>query len=366
MRVSTSMIMSFNKLVVVLSVVMTLSGCARMGPATITEDRIQYRESLARSQQSQNLLNIVKLRYLEWPVFLDVQQIVAGYNWEHSGRAAHTNIFQNIVGAGDSGTVEYSGKFVERPTITYSQLSGEKFYKSMLQPADVRVFLALIQAGWPASQLFKVLVDQVNGKHNRGVSYKKTIQEDPAFLKFYTLLKKLQMQNALDIVITGKENKKTVIMNFRTQSMNEQTRRELDEVKMLLGLKPELNRFNVKWGPVSDAPDTIAIKTRSIVKVMLTLSAFVEVPEEDIKHGNAVVFEQSGEDVLHVHKPLITIHSGKTVPENAYVTTQYRNYWFWIADNDPASKRTFSFLSLMMAASETGEKAAPQLTISTD
>jgi hypothetical protein len=65
------------------------TGCQHYGPRSIAADRIPYNESIALSWKEQTLLNIVKIRYMGTPFFLDVPPLaepIAGFQGE-SGKA---------------------------------------------------------------------------------------------------------------------------------------------------------------------------------------------------------------------------------------------------------------------------------------
>jgi hypothetical protein len=56
-----------------------LTGCTHLGPKPVTVGRFDYSAAIADSWKQQTLLNIVKLRYADLPVFMDAASIVSGY-----------------------------------------------------------------------------------------------------------------------------------------------------------------------------------------------------------------------------------------------------------------------------------------------
>jgi hypothetical protein len=100
-----------------------LSGCTQLGPASINRDRFDYGSAIGESWKPQALLNIVKMRYADSPVFVDVAQIVGGYALQSTVSAGWGH---NLgIHGPDSANIGSQGQFTDRPTITYVPQTGQ-------------------------------------------------------------------------------------------------------------------------------------------------------------------------------------------------------------------------------------------------
>ena len=80
-----------------------LTGCMKIGSRMVNQDRFDYAHVIGESSKKQALLNIVKVRYSDWPVFLDVEQLATSYSWEAT--AAAKGVIRTPLGA-DSDQVD--------------------------------------------------------------------------------------------------------------------------------------------------------------------------------------------------------------------------------------------------------------------
>ena len=70
---------SFVPILGVAAMFTVLTGCASIGPSTVARDRFDYTTAVSDSWKRQMLLNIVKIRYGDAPIFLDVASIINQY-----------------------------------------------------------------------------------------------------------------------------------------------------------------------------------------------------------------------------------------------------------------------------------------------
>jgi hypothetical protein len=120
-------------------------GCASVGPKTIPRDQFDYGGALGTSLREQLLMNIVGMRYVDAPVFVNVSSVINQYTLEGEvalGAGANTALTgQNTL------TLGGGGRWSDRPTITYTPVAGQKFARSLMTPLPPESLFALIQAG---------------------------------------------------------------------------------------------------------------------------------------------------------------------------------------------------------------------------
>ena len=137
------------------------------------------------------------------------------------------------------------------------------------------------------------------------------------------------------------------------------------DIRRILGLDPKAGEFQVVYGAVARDDKEIAILTRSILDVIVDLSADIEVPAahvEEKRVSPTFADPAAGEKA----PPLLRIRSSSEKPGDAFVSVRYRNSWFWIDDRDLRSKKFFSFLMFVFTLVETGEKGTvPIVTVPT-
>ncbi len=147
-------------------VILSISGCTNIGPTTVPRDRFDYNTAISDSWKEQTLLNIVKLRYADMPLFVEVASVVSGYTLEGSVSLGGNVSSQGGVN-GDLLSLGTSGKYTDRPTITYAPITGQKFNASFMTPIPPQVILFLMQTGWPIDVVFPLPVEAVNGLRSR-------------------------------------------------------------------------------------------------------------------------------------------------------------------------------------------------------
>src|SRR5262249_952822 len=246
-----------------------LTGCASIGPPTVTRDRFDYVNAISDSWRSQMLFNLVKLRYGDAPVFLDVTSVITQTGYQAtmglSGSWWQSPFFS-------STALSAAGTYGEKPTVTYSPLSGDKFARALMTPIPPAAVLNFLQGGYPVDLVMRLAVHSINGIRGRFGAAARMRDADPEVFPLIENLPEIQQSGEFGMRVTKIGDRvSTLIVFSKRQSSAIQGR--VAEVRKLLGLDPRAEEFNVVYGSVAANDKEIAILTRSVLEILTDLAS---------------------------------------------------------------------------------------------
>jgi len=307
------------------------------------------------------LLNLVKLRYSDTPVFLDVGQIVSGYTVQSTFTVAG-NVFNTngpVPGVPNSSIgLGAQGQFTDRPTITYVPLMGERFARSLMTPIPPAAILSMVQAGYPIDLTLRLTVHTLNGIQNRFGGAGRRRPADPEFYELVTRLRRIQNSGAIGMRVQRTGRDEATVLTLR-QKVEPEIEADILLVRQLLGLEPHGREIRVVYGAVAANDKELAMLTRSILDILLDMGSFITVPEAHVQEQRVLPTPDPEVGPSGPIPPLVRILSGPGKPGDAFVAVPYRDHWYWIDDRDLPSKGLFSFLMFLFTLVETGDKGAP-------
>jgi hypothetical protein len=280
-----------------------------VGPGFVKRDRLHYATAVGDSWKEQLLLNIVKLRYADAPAFLEVVSVVSGYSLE-AGLSLNGQFSpqplrgDTFVGAGGAG------KFTDRPTISYSPLTGEKFARNLMAPVPLDALMFAIQGGTPADFILGLTVESIEGHHNHSLYAGQLRPRDPEFGKLLQALHILQEARVIETELLKQADHTDIWVRFHAvdPSMTGPTE-QMTELRRLLGIPAALDRVRVIFATRAAEPGVVGIRTRSLLQILVTLGAGVQVQLDHLTAGTAITVDTS----LVPHG--FIVHSGKKKPE---------------------------------------------------
>jgi hypothetical protein len=135
---------------------LTASGC--LGPAAVRSTRMKYNEAVRSTNDEQLLMNIVRLRYADSPIFLDLPNITSQFELSAGGSDPGRNGGQTTFGiAGMSGR--------DSPTLSYHPRQGREIAKALLNPLSADLF-SVVNAGARLDQLLWMTLNDINDVQN--------------------------------------------------------------------------------------------------------------------------------------------------------------------------------------------------------
>ena len=383
------------------------SGC--LGPKAVQFTRMKYNEVYRLTNDEQLLMNIVRLRYADSPVFIDLPNITSQFEASAGGSYPGRAGGQSTFGFGG-----VTGR--DTPTLSYHPREGREIARALLTPLAAELF-SVVNAGANVEQLLVLTLNEINDVPNAPratTMMPRAIEDNRAFCRGNALLARLQEREAveLSIAITDEnENSSDPIPTadiggrdlidaakegyaYRNSGKGETTlikrERELilrirhpflhdpdmEELARIFHLAPGLSQYKIKSELAEDVAhtlpkpmgqDTLYMNMRSILQMMAFLSKGVCVPAEHVAHGTAPMTpgpDGRPFDWTNVTSGVFFVHSQKKRPRESEVAVFYRDNWYYIADNDVSSRAVLAILEILFALQDSDVKpSGPVLTL---
>lgn len=345
-----------------LALSLALAACQTVGPRSLQYGRGQYNMVVQQTNGQQLLLNLVRLRYRDAPLFLDVTSISSSLSLELGASVAGT-----VGPPGDNFTPGSSVNYTERPTITYAPLAGERFGQQFLTPVEPRILLLLYHSGWAIDRIFKVFVQRLGPLPNAPRASGPTPDTEPRYRDFFRaceILRALWADGLLDLGHTMYGEQGVIVLRIDASAASSP---KVAELSRLLGLPAPRTTFLLSDAIRPGDPQLVSMIPRSLLAGMYYASQGVEAPADDARAGRVTVTRSldGGEfDWRQITGKVLQVHHTRRRPSNAYIAVEYRGRWWHIDDGDLDSKSTFSLLSQTLEMLSGGVKnSGPVLTL---
>ena len=343
-------------------VLFALSGCAMVGPKSISMGRADYNEAINKTEDEQMLLSIVKGRYGETFSLLAVSGVAANVRFRTNagvevGFGPENNYLGNLTPF--SGGLAYE----ENPTITYTPVQGERYLRQLLSPIPLNMLVLIMRTETRSGNYLTLLTNRINDMGNPDFLDGPSGKPDHRFQRFVELSEELDQAGVLQLVEDPrKEVPFDILITNYAPAYSEKVRKYLT----LLGLPMPKEESQDIVLPVYFAVkgrelNGIAISTRSTYDLIEILRAAIEIPQEHDSTGLAICYPTMG-----LAGKNLRIHASKDKPVQAAVAVKHRGYWFYIDDTDMQTKLFYALVRTLWSVSiATGadQRTAPVLTI---
>lgn len=401
-----------------------LQGCT-VGPKLYKTSFTQYNDAVRNTLDEQMLANLVRMRYLESPIFLQVSSLNTSFSV--GGNIGADGTFPS--GGSNSFGANIGGSYSENPTISFSMPESQAYYGRLLAPLSADQVTSLVLAGFDSELVFRTTVRGINGLKNLNAEFDSSLKEPLAHARFretLSLIKKLRADGIIDLELGGKETfwsspvtidkssdiSQVLLLGAASYAMSNdaeivsypdgtwqthkyekhmalrfapssETSKEAQQLKELLGLKPDHNNFSIveaemvnaekARGILGQSPGAldpnvvwmeIGLRGRSMFEILQVASKEVQVPAEDIEKGKATAQQPQHLESQTNATDWLVIKSSKSMPSNSSLRIEYKGYWFYIDDTDLQSRETFAMLTAIYAVvGGTVPGAHPVLTL---
>lgn len=344
-----------------------------LGPAKLAPTRIDYNVAIEKSNNEEMLLNLVRMKYFEQPLFLQVGSVASSFSYNLSGGFSATLPEHHSVadGAYNVYTPNLSGQYSDSPTVTYTAFQGQAYAQQFLADMDFDRFITLYKAGWDIGYLMPILFARFGTIDHAYDAHRGFMPEHHArFLKLTSLMRRIDNRGDLDILkVSLGDNATATVM-----SMDFSDQGEARAVQGLIGYdlgiqRTQAGRYHSTFkivpanmlrsnmGRAADGLPVVPLRLRNCLRAIDYVAQGILVPREHADSGRAV-------DLRTQFRGLCAIVASRDKPAEAYVAIRHDDMWFAIDNDDTRSKEVFQLLmNIFSLQSADPPKTTPVLTL---
>jgi hypothetical protein len=148
---------------------LSLNACSTVGPTSINQGRTSYNQVIQDTSAQQTLLNIIRVRHSETPLFMDITEVDAATTFGASisggpsGLGASPDYKTTSAGTiqGAVGFITGSAQYVEALTVRYQPLSGQALIAQVSTPMTTEALANLFSSDWSLAAVLALSIDSL-------------------------------------------------------------------------------------------------------------------------------------------------------------------------------------------------------------
>lgn len=334
-----------------LGVALQICSCTTYGPRSIEDQRGSYIQVLADTDKQELLSNIVRLAYMDPPVFLQVNSVTASPRIQY-GAGTDFEFGGGVVDP-PSTIVKPNIGYSDSPTIVYMPLLGTQFSNELLMPIGLAPVFLMLDNGFDFAVIAELLFKSIGPYTN---SRKVNPEEREDFLMVAKAIAGLINSGGFHLGTSEggiSDNDSRILVDVAPGALDSQEGLILSQK---LGLRSGIDRFEIRTGLRGD-DQSIVISPRSLLSLLSHMSNYVAVPDE---HESIVWPTPYREET----KTLMRIHHSRSRPALGDPSIRYRGFWFYIDAEDITSRNTLYIIRLLFnLQAQAGSGDGLQLTL---
>jgi len=382
--------------VITAGVLMLSAGC-HVSPRVMQRTHIDYNNAIHQTTSEQMLLNVVRIRYDEMPMFLQVASISTQFSVQ-TGIGASGTFYENVGPANQPSVLGLTGNasYTESPVVTWSLPESSEFLGKMMAPLSADQLTVLAQSGWGEERVLKIGAKKINRLRNEDFVVHEGFYTPDSFDKFnevLSLVVQLRKDGLVDLAYGVKSSMAAgklpieqidsrAIPDGIAQGVQFMTREDpkifeplklskplfllfskdsdsdprAQKLRDLLNLNPDKYSFGItdaansgkeqlrteggKPTQVFDPSvkmEEIVMNCRSMMEILYFVSQDVQVPEAHLeKH-----WVDPGQGETDKWLKVLSSHGE---PGDAWLKVKHNGYWFYIDAKDTRSREMFTLL----------------------